>query len=67
MIIDPVVIDHEIKGGRPVFRGTRVPIDGLFEYIESGMTVDQFVSDFPSVSKQIAICVLEKARVGAGK
>jgi uncharacterized protein (DUF433 family) len=67
MMESPITIDREIKGGRPVFRGTRVPIDGLFEYLESGETVEKFIADFPSVSRNIAIEVLEYARVGASR
>jgi uncharacterized protein (DUF433 family) len=59
---DFITIDNEIMGGRPVFKGTRVPIDGLFEYIEDGLTIDQFSEDFPSVSKQMAINVLESLK-----
>jgi uncharacterized protein (DUF433 family) len=57
-----ITIDSEVMGGRPVFKGTRVPIDGLFEYIEDGLTIDQFADDFPSVSKQMAINVLESLK-----
>lgn len=49
-------------GGRPVFTGTRVPIDGLFEYIESGLSIDNFVRDFPTVTKIMAIQILEILR-----
>jgi uncharacterized protein (DUF433 family) len=59
---DFITIDNKIMGGRPVFKGTRVPIDGLFEYIEDGLTIDQFSADFPSVSKQMAINVLESLK-----
>ena len=61
---DPITIDPEIMRGRPVFSGTRVPIDGLFEYIEMGLTLDQFVADYPSVNRDLAVQVLEFARVG---
>ena len=61
----PIVIDPDIKRGQPVFRGTRVPIDGLFQYIESGDTIDRFVADFPSVSKALAIETLEYLRCKA--
>ena len=54
-----ILIDPEIQGGNPVFKGTRVTIDILFEYIESGSTIDMFVLDFPGVKKEQAIAVLE--------
>ena len=63
MISDgPITVDPDIKKGRPVFKGTRVPIDGLFEYLESGETIDKFVADFPSVSRKLAIETLEYVR-----
>jgi uncharacterized protein (DUF433 family) len=45
-------IDKEILGGTPVFNGTRVPIKNLFDYLETGETVDEFLDDFPSVTKE---------------
>lgn len=58
-----ITINSEIMGGRPVFLGTRVPIDGLFEYIEDGLTIDKFIADFPSVTKVLAVNVLEDVRL----
>lgn len=52
-------IDPEILGGTPVFNGTRVPVKNLFDYIESGETIETFLEDFESVSKQQVISVLE--------
>ena len=57
-----IVSDLEIMGGTPVFAGTRVPIRVLFEHLESGDSLDVFLSDFPSVSREVAIQVLEAAR-----
>lgn len=54
--------DPEISGGIPVFRGTRVPVRGLFDYLEAGETLDQFLDQFPSVSKQQALAALHLAR-----
>ena len=56
---DFITIDPEIQNGLPVFTGTRVPIDILFDHIETGSTLDEFLDDFPSVSKSHAIAVLE--------
>ncbi len=55
-------IDPETMGGTPVFTGTRVPIQAIFDYIETGETLDEFLENFPSVKKEFAIQVLEMAR-----
>jgi uncharacterized protein (DUF433 family) len=52
----------ERLGGTPVFAGTRVPVQTLIEYLEAGHPLDQFVDDFPSVSRDRAVAVLELAR-----
>lgn len=57
-----ITINAEIMNGRPVFNGTRVPIDGLFEYLEAGLTIDIFVTDFPSVTRELAVNVLESLK-----
>lgn len=54
-------IDPETMGGTPVFTGTRVPIQSLFDYLESGETLDEFLDNFPSVNKDLAIKVLDMA------
>jgi len=51
-------IDSEILGGQPVFIGTRVPIESLFTHLEQGISLDEFLDDFPSVSKELAVAVL---------
>jgi uncharacterized protein (DUF433 family) len=51
-ITDVITIDDEILSGTPVFTGTRVPIQTLFWHIEEGITIDEFLQDFPSVSKE---------------
>ena len=56
-----VNIDREILSGEPVFNGTRVPIKNLFDYLETGETIETFLLDFPSVSKEQAISLLESA------
>ena len=55
--------DPDILGGTPVFRGTRVPVQSLFDYLEGGETLDQFLDQFPSVSKKQALAALCMARV----
>ena len=54
--------DPEILGGTPVFIGTRVPAQALIDYLEGGHPLDEFLDDFPSVSRQQAIAALEVAR-----
>jgi uncharacterized protein (DUF433 family) len=54
--------DPEILGGTPVFRGTRVPFHNLLDYLEAGQTIDEFLDDFPSVTRQNAIKALEHAK-----
>ncbi len=51
-------IDPETMGGTPVFTGTRVPVQALFDYIGTGETLDEFLENFPSVKKDYAIQVL---------
>lgn len=55
-------IDPETLGGTPVFSDTRVPIQTLFDYIESGETIEEFLENFPTVSLEQAVEVLEKAK-----
>ena len=52
-------IDKEILGGTPVFNGTRVPIKNLFDYLETGETIDAFLDDFPSVKREQVVKILE--------
>lgn len=56
-----VTISPEILSGTPVFTGTRVPIKNLFDYIETGSNIDEFLDDFPTVSKEIAVAILQEA------
>jgi len=53
--------DPEILGGTPVFTGTRVPIESLFDHLEAGVSLDEFLGDFPTVTRDQAIAVLEIA------
>lgn len=57
-----LISDPEIVGGTPVFIGTRVPVRILFEHLEAGDSLEVFLEDFPSVSRELAIQVLEDAR-----
>ena len=57
-----VNIDRDILGGTPVFAGTRVPIQTLFDYIEGGDKIADFLDDYPSVNGAEVIAVLEMAK-----
>jgi uncharacterized protein (DUF433 family) len=60
----PAVVhtDPQVLGGTPVFVGTRVPVAALFDYLEGGETLDEFLRQFPSVKRDQAIAVLDAAR-----
>jgi uncharacterized protein (DUF433 family) len=58
-----IIKDPEILGGEPVFRGTRVPFKILIEYLEGGDTLDQFLEQYPSVTRELAIAAIEEARI----
>ena len=57
-----VHIDPEILGGTPVFVGTRVPFQALLDYLEGGDSLDEFLTDFPSVTREQAVTSLEQAK-----
>jgi uncharacterized protein (DUF433 family) len=54
--------DSETMHGIPVFRGTRVPVQTLFEYLQGGETLEDFLEGFPTVSRAVAIAALEEAK-----
>ena len=54
--------DPDILGGTPVFVGTRVPLQALIDYLESGHSIEEFLADFPTVSREMAIAALERAK-----
>ncbi len=59
----PVIhCDPEILGGTPVFVGTRVPVKALFDYLEAGDPLDEFLENFPSVKRSQAVTALEMSR-----
>jgi uncharacterized protein (DUF433 family) len=60
-----ITVSPEYLSGAPVFTGTRVPVQALFDYIEAGDPLDEFLDDFPDVSREHAIAVLELARTAA--
>ncbi|MGH8707993.1 MAG: DUF433 domain-containing protein [Burkholderiales bacterium] len=54
--------DPDIQGGVPVFYGTRVPVKNLFDYLEAGDSLDDFLKSFPAVTREQAVAALEQAR-----
>ena len=60
---DEVILkDPDILGGVPIFRGTRVPFQALLDYLEGGQALDEFIDDFPTVTREAAISALELAK-----
>ena len=60
---EPVIhSDPEIMGGTPVFVGTRVPLETLLDYLESGKPLSEFLEDFPTVTREQAVAALEQAK-----
>ena len=54
--------DPKILGGTPVFVGTRVPVQALIDYIEGGHSLNDFLADFPTVTRELAVAALEQAK-----
>ena len=61
-----VSCDPNIMGGAPVFRGTRVPIQTLLDYLEAGDSIDEFLEGFPTVKREQVIAFLEEAKASVG-
>ena len=59
---DVISSDPEVQGGTPVFTGTRVPVKNLIDYLEAGDSLEEFLEDFPSVTREQAIAALEIAK-----
>ncbi len=60
-IKDVITVDSETLGGQPVFKGTRVPVESLFDHLKMGVSLNEFLDDFPTVSREQAVKVLEIA------
>jgi len=58
----PITVDREIMSGAPVFTGTRVPVSALLENLEAGVSLDEFLDNFPTVTRDQAVRVLEHFR-----
>ena len=63
----PITVDPSIVSGKPVFTGTRVPVESLLSNLEAGLTVDEFLENFPSVKREHALQVLEFYRTTLSK
>ena len=60
--MDPVILSaSDIMGGTPCFTGTRVPFRTLLDYLEAGQPLDDFLMDFPSVTREVAVAALQQA------
>ena len=59
---EAIIRDPGVLHGTPVFRGTRVPVKTLFDYLENGDSLDDFLEGFPTVSRELAIQVLEESK-----
>lgn len=57
-----IISDPEILGGMPVFKGTRVPVQSLFDHLEAGDSIGDFLEGFPSVRREQVIAILEESR-----
>ncbi|MBL8290263.1 MAG: DUF433 domain-containing protein [Bryobacterales bacterium] len=62
MIERVIVSDPELMGGTPCFRGTRVPFKNLIDYLEGGYSLDEFLRQFPTVTREAAVQALEEAK-----
>ena len=62
-MLGAIVKDANILGGEPIFRGTRVPFKVLTDYLEGGDTLDRFLQEYPSVTRELAVAALEEARL----
>ncbi len=58
-----IVQNPKLMSGTPCFTGTRVPVKSLFDYLEAGDSLDEFLEQFPTVSREAAVCVLEESRL----
>ncbi len=61
VMIDVIQVNSNILGGTPVFKGTRVPVEVFFDHMEAGVTIEAFVQDFSTVTKEQCVQVLELA------
>ncbi len=67
MTANPISVNRNVQGGTPCFAGTRVPVASLFDHLEQGVPLDEFLADFPTVSREQAVAVLELAKADSAK
>jgi uncharacterized protein (DUF433 family) len=67
MTSQPISLNKNIQGGTPCFTGTRVPVSSLFDHLEQSVGLDEFLADFPTVSREQAVAVLELAKIDCAK
>ena len=67
MTASPISVNSNIQGGTPCFTGTRVPVTSLFDHLEQGVSLHEFLADFPTVTREQAIAVLELAKADCSK
>jgi uncharacterized protein (DUF433 family) len=60
-MVAPILSDRDIMGGTPCLAGTRVPFQTLLDYLEGGDSLDQFLADFPTVTRDLAVAALQQA------
>ena len=58
----PITVDPNVLGGTPVFRGTRVPIEALLSNLEAGVSIEEFLDNFPTVSREQVLDVIQVFR-----
>jgi uncharacterized protein (DUF433 family) len=67
MTANPISVNGNVQGGTPCFAGTRVPVVSLFDHLEQGVPLDEFLADFPTVSREQAVAGLELAKADCAK
>jgi len=60
-MLEAITRDPELMHGTPVFRGTRVPVQTMFDYIENGESLEEFLEGFPTISRELALQVLRES------
>ena len=63
----PIERSDQVLGGTAVFKGTRVPVQALIDYLEAGDRLDDFLADYPTVTREQAVAALETAREALGR
>jgi len=63
----PIQLSEQVLGGTAVFRGTRVPVQALIDYLQAGDRLDDFLADYPTVTREQTIAVLQIAREALGR